>query len=289
MIVIKLMGGLGNQMFQYAAARGLAEHHNTKVGLDLSWFKEVLADEKTTTRQYELELYKIKARLVNRDGLQLYRQGSLKKYLPSGKSKFLFVEEHGHAYNKFFKNLPDNSYLLGWLQSEKYFIDIADKIREELTPKQPLDKVNAGLIKQIQLKPSVSLHVRRGDYAADVKTKAFHGLLPLSYYQKAIEIIQKKVPQANLFVFSDDIAWIRQNLKSTWPATYVSHNTGRDSYKDIVLMSHCQHNIIANSSFSWWGAWLNDHPDKIVIAPKNYFKDKQEDVSDQIPESWIKL
>ena len=135
---------------------------------------------------------------------------------------------------------------------------------------------------------AVSLHVRRGDYVSDPKTKAILGVCSLDYYRAAIAHIAERIESPAFFVFSDDIAWAKANLEIPFPCEYVDHNQGQQSYNDMHLMSLCKHHIIANSSFSWWGAWLNPRKDKIVIAPENWFANN-EDAKDLIPPESVKL
>jgi len=141
---------------------------------------------------------------------------------------------------------------------------------------------------KIKEKNSVSLHIRRGDYLTMQKAIDTIGVCPLDYYDKAIREITRKIKNPTFFIFSDDINWVKENLKTNSPTIFVSGGKLKD-YEELILMSKCKHNIIANSSFSWWGAWLNNNPNKIVIAPKKWFKDTSKNTRDLIPESWLKL
>jgi hypothetical protein len=145
------------------------------------------------------------------------------------------------------------------------------------------------IAEQISRVNSVSLHVRRGDYVANLKVAAIHGLCSKEYYASAIKFISKKVERPHFFVFSDDINWVENNFKINYPCTYINQNFSNESYNDLRLMSLCQHNIIANSSFSWWGAWLNCNSEKIVIAPKKWFANSDKRCDDLIPEKWVRL
>ena len=135
----------------------------------------------------------------------------------------------------------------------------------------------------------MSIHVRRGDYVSDAITQEIHGLSPLEYYAAAIQHIAHVAVQPHFFVFSDDPSWVRQNLHIDYPTTYVEHNTADRNYEDLRLMSLCRHHIIANSTFSWWGAWLGSNRAKMVIAPKRWFNTPDKDTRDLIPRSWIQL
>ena len=181
-----------------------------------------------------------------------------------------------------------NAYLMGYWQSEKYFQFIEAIIRADFVFKQAMSNSNQLIANQIEQSNAVSLHVRRGDYANNPLTAATHGLCSMDYYMQAIQHIGECVYEPNFFIFSDDIVWVKENLKINFPCFYVDGNYGEESYNDMRLMSLCKHHIIANSSFSWWGAWLNQYAGKIVIAPNKWFA-HDTDVKDLLPESWVKL
>src|SRR5262245_22998586 len=259
MILAKLQGGLSNQMFQYAAARRLAHRHGTELLLDASGYANVSAG--TTRRSYELHHYRIRARLatarelIGTDGLPPARLRDLPLALwRRVRPRFRLVAQAGFAFDEKILALPDNVCLSGYWLSEKYFADIAPLVREELTLRDPPAGENARLIAMMQTMPSVSLHVRRGDYVHDPRTNRVHGTCSSDYYARAIEHIARRVPGARLFVFSDDLEWVEANLPLPSPVEFVRHNQGPRAHEDLRLMSHCWHHIIANSTFSWWGA-----------------------------------
>jgi hypothetical protein len=198
------------------------------------------------------------------------------------------VEPHFH-YWPAINHVPQDCYLAGYWQSEKYFQTHASLVRADLTFKPPLTDRNAELAEQIARVNAVSLHIRRGDYAGNHRMLSKHGVCPLSYYQEAIQYIAGRVSAPYYFVFSDDMDWVRANLNISHPFCCVAHNRDRESYNDMRLMSLCRHNIIANSSFSWWGAWLNPSTTKIVIAPKRWFNAYPADTGDLFPEGWVTL
>ena len=189
-----------------------------------------------------------------------------------------------------FMNNPKKSYFIGFWQSEKFFKNIEKIIRKEFTLKNPLSNYANVVFEKIKSTPiSASLHIRRGDYVLEPHTNAYHGVCGLDYYQKAYEELVKKINSPfEIFVFSDDIEWVKENLRLPGKMHFVS-NPNIPDYEEMFLMSCCTHNIIANSSFSWWGAWLNPNKNKIVIAPKQWFANKNEDAKDIVPESWIKI
>ena len=192
-------------------------------------------------------------------------------------------------YDPAFENYPDNVYLTGCWASEKYFLPVADAIRRDLTLRMPLDCQNAELAERLATRISVGLHVRRGDYATNLKTSAFHGLCAPDYYRAAAEYILSRVANAEFYAFSDDPEWVRANLRLPQHLEVLAVNPPEAGHLDLYLMSQCRHQIIANSTFSWWAAWLNPRPDKIVVAPQAWFRDPHVDTSDMIPGGWVRL
>jgi hypothetical protein len=185
-------------------------------------------------------------------------------------------------------DIPSSSYLMGNWQSEIFFRDIADTIRSDFTFKVPMSKQNAELADMIASINAISLHVRRGDIASNPTSLAVHGLCSLEYYRQAIELVSSKTLNPEFVIFSDDMDWVRKNLNISFPCHYINANKGSESYNDMRLMSFCNHHIVANSSFSWWGAWLGTGEQKIVIAPKKWFA-KNYDSSSIVPSSWIRI
>ncbi len=292
MIITRLMGGLGNQMFQYAAARALAEKRATQVRIDLSWFDSArLVD---APRHYELDRFSLKQNFIDpsRYALVAGQDSSLKIRLygfTKGRTKprVLLCKESGHGFGAQFFDQPNNVLLEGYWQSEKYFIGIRNLILTDFSFGTPATGKNEALLSDINSTNAVSIHVRRGDYANTKAAREIHGLMGLDYYAEAIKQINKRVPDIKFFVFSDDPVWCKQNLKVPGSAVYVDHN--KDGAEDMRLMTACKHHIIANSTFSWWGAWLNPSEEKIVYAPKRWFANKDMDTRDILPESWEKL
>jgi len=270
------MGGLGNQMHQYAAGSVLARKLHANLIMDLSWFDTIKGDPNVVQRIYELDGFGIKpinASLV--DSLSL-------KINPAKTFK-----ERGVSYNKEFENLIGNVILEGYWQSYKYFRGYEDLVSGLFEfPKSTGN--NKKLLEEIYSTESISLHVRRGDYNTKTSRK-YHGLMPLGYYRKAMKIIEPKLTKPRLFVFSDEIDWCKKNVRFDIPTVFVDSNSLNTGPQDMKLMSACKHNIIANSSFSWWAAWLNRNPKKTVIAPKNWFAGEEHQIADRIPKDWILL
>ena len=292
MVITNLIGGLGNQMFQYAVARALSLRLNSPLLLDISGFANyslhqgfelqrifsgttVAASKSDVNKILGWQAPSIIKRLVSRPSLTAFRSKS-------------FVLEPHFNYWAGISHLTGNCYLSGYWQTEKYFADVANEIRADFAFKPAMNPQNTELAQQIYQVNAVSLHVRRGDYANNAKNIATHGLCSLDYYQAAVQHIANQVESPHFFVFSDDIAWVKSNLKIDYPHQFIDHNKGAESYNDMCLMSMCKHNIIANSSFSWWSAWLNLDTDKIVIAPKQWFVNKI-NLPDLIPQEWVTI
>jgi hypothetical protein len=199
------------------------------------------------------------------------------------------INEQGFPFDPAILKAPDNSYLVGYWQTEKYFNSVRPQLLRDFSFKAKPNAKNTATAKQITSTNAVSLHVRRGDYASDATTNQFHGLSPLEYYRRAIELVAGKVKAPHFFVFSDDPQWCKDNLATGHPTTYVTNNDGNTGHEDMRLMVQCQHHIIANSSFSWWGAWLDEKPKPIVVAPERWFNDPAVDTKDIYAKGWIKL
>ncbi len=271
MIVVKLSGGLGNQMFQYATGLSLSLKNKTQLLLDLSYLLDKSLRENITHREYALNCFKIKARFLNKvDDLTIIKQKNL-------------------LFNPVILNSSNNTYLDGYWQCEKYFINIRSRLLKEFKLKMKPDYNNKELLKIINHCNSVAIHIRRGDYVANPHTNQVHGLCSMDYYKKAIDYINKNVKNPIYYVFSDDPEWCRINLIFRNQYEVVDINTSNQASEDLKLMSSCKHFIIANSSFSWWGAWLSKNKNKIVIAPKRWFNKEEANINDIVPEKWIRI
>ncbi|MBL7921771.1 MAG: alpha-1,2-fucosyltransferase [Bacteroidia bacterium] len=294
MIVVKLIGGLGNQLFQYAAGSALANYHKTDLALDTSHLK-LVSHGAYTQRKFELEPFNILASIANEETLKVFNfnQGRvitrLKKMSPGLFNKMIFNEHHFNFHTEFL-NLPKDTYLNGYWQSEKYFNSFREKLLTEITLKEPLSAAALLIDKNIGEVNSVSLHVRRGDFVSLKSANQFHGYLELDYYKAALEQVKNKVPDPVFFIFSDDLDWCKTHLDFIEKKQFVDGKANDiTTQEELILMSRCKHTIIANSSFSWWGAWLNQNKSKKIIAPKNWFADKKINTNDLIPADWIKI
>jgi hypothetical protein len=283
------MGGLGNQMFQYAIARNLAYKNNDEIKLDIRWYKKYGLREYLLGHFNIIESYADSAEIQK---IKRSKKGSptifRKLFLNLFSKNYLYYKEEIFGYNTEIFKFKGNICLEGYWQSEKYFSDISDVIRNEFTLKTEPDEKNSKLLCQIKNCNAVALHVRRGDYLTNSVTSKILSTCSLDYYSRCIDIIAKKIDNSHFFVFSDDLKWSRDNIRPNFPTTYVSHNGPDKAHEDLRLMSQCKHFIIANSSFSWWGAWLSSNPNKIVLAPKRWFK-QNIDTKDLIPGGWIQV
>ncbi|MEN9921551.1 MAG: hypothetical protein RLZZ517_529 [Candidatus Parcubacteria bacterium] len=285
MIITKLKGGLGNQLFQYAFGRYLAEKNNDTLKLDILGLQQ---NSKDTLRFYLLDKFNITAEIANQDEIQKIKNpfGFLSKIARLINTKIL--RNFYIGFEEKLLKLKGNIYLDGYFQSELYFKEIEPIIRNEFTLKNPLSQLAQKIEEQIHNEgASVSIHIRRGDYVTDPSAAKAHGTCDLDYYAQAISEISSSIVNPTFFIFSDDIEWVKENLKVE-STTYVS-NPNLTEYEELILMSKCKHNIIANSTFSWWAAWLNSNPSKIVIAPKQWRKDIDSDKLQILPKTWIQI
>ena len=290
MVIVRLMGGLGNQMFQYAAGRAVAHRNQTQLKLDVS------ALERDAARSYKLHHFNIEASIVAPDKVTRFTKEDLwsrilrrvERHLLPPSRRAMFAQRVDH-FDPDILRLRGNVYLKGYWQSEKYFKDIEHIIRQDFTFRHAPDAENQRLARTIANTNSVSLHIRRGDYVSNPRFSRKFGVCSLEYYQSAAAKVAAKVREPHFFIFSDDIDWARDNLRLQHPLTFVAHNGVDKDYEDLRLVSLCSHHIIANSSFSWWGAWLCAYPEKIVIVPKRWFKEPGRDTRDLIPASWSRI
>lgn len=280
MIISQLAGGLGNQMFQYALGRSLALRNNDMLKLDVSNYTS-----NNVSRTYKLDHFQIKAEIASPAEIKRLQPHPLLISRLIRAFKFRILKIENVSFKPKLLQRKGDIYLEGYWQSEKYFTDIAETIRQDFSLKAKMVGAAEDLDQEIgKTAHPVSLHVRRGDYVAN---PLFNTCSP-AYYQTALRLINDRVADPRFFIFSDDIAWVREHLKLPTSAYFVSDPT-IDDYEELALMSRCHHHIIANSSFSWWGAWLNPRPDKIVVAPKLWFSVSPKMYKDIVPTSWIKI
>ena len=287
-VIARIEGGLGNQLFQYAAARSLADQLDCDLALDLRGLAE------NGDRPYQLKHYGIRATeatLPELAALPHWRSkrrtriySRISQMLPDIFSFPVFWSS-SFAFDYRIKMIHRPVYLVGYWQSEKYFLWNQERIKNDLQLLTPIG-AQKPWFDLIMNTTSVALHVRRGDYVSNTAAQKFHGVCGLDYYHRAIEAITGVLMDIHLFVFSDEPSWARENIKSKVPTYFVESGSGDHGYIDLELMSQCRHHIIANSSFSWWGAWRAQMPGQRVFAPGRWFADPSTDTTDVIPPQW---
>lgn len=291
MIIVRILGGLGNQMFQYACGYALAQSKNTPLKLDITGFDEY------PLRRYELDKFNLQADYASEEEIKRLKYKSLslaekvtRKIMRKGipLSDHYYKERHFH-YDPDLTKAGQDLYLDGYWQSEKYFAGYRDDLLKAFTLKTDLHKQTLRYRKMIEESEAVSLHIRRGDYVSNPHTNSIHGTCSLEYYKKAVSRIAQRVEDPHFYIFSDDLAWAKENLTFIKEITFVELDEEIPDHEEMYLMSRCRHNIIANSSFSWWGAWLNRNPQKTVIAPRQWFQVDDFDTRDLLPSDWSTL
>ena len=293
MVIVRLLGGLGNQMFQYAAARRLALAHNVPLKLDVSWFSHA------PDRAYALHALNIQEAFASAEEVEEIRGPStraiprvlfqLRRRFRIGYDWIWIHERTLSPVDPRVLQARARTYLDGYWQSEKYFLDVPDTIRREFTIDFPPDARTREIVDQMATTQSVSVHIRRGDYVSDPRTSPARSVCTPEYYQRCVSHVGERLADPHLFLFSDDPDWVARNLRFDHPWTLVSGRAARTDHEDLRLMSACRHHIIANSSFSWWAAWLDPHSDKLVLAPRRWMNDPRVDDRDVVPSGWTRL
>lgn len=293
MIITAIQGGLGNQMFQYACAQQLAIRNEVELKLDIGFYQKQNPGH-IDQRQFELDIFNIKKTIATTQEVNLFfpnqAASPFAQIYNRVRRKYLgctIIKENSNSHDELVKLRASHIYLKGYWQSERFFAEIPDVIHEAFSFKHFPDKDNADYLNRIATTNSVAVHIRRGDFLKN----PIHGTLPVAYYQQAIKYIQGRVKDPVYFIFSDDLDWAKDNLSLDKEVVYVSHNWGKQNHEDLRLMKSCKHNIIANSSFSWWAGWLNRNSDKLVIAPVAWFRDMERNAESGkiIPETWIRM
>jgi hypothetical protein len=288
MVIVRLTGGLGNQMFQYAAGRALADRLGTELLLDTRAFGHALAFQAYTRRAYALAPFRLRARLATSQDLKGWpvwiAEIGLRLRLVRPLSRRWYFES-GISYDPGMLAVREPVYLVGYWQSAHYFNDVADGIRADITLREPLRDANAELLRLARAPGSVGLHVRRGDFASLKNATQVHGLCSIGYYERAIQLLESSCPECRFLVFSDDPHWARAELPLSPSTIFVTGNEANPAC-DLALMRACKHHIIANSSFSWWAAWLGYSPGQIVIAPTPWYASPKLDARDLTVPGW---
>ena len=284
MVIVKLKGGIGNQLFQYAFASGLANKTACKIILDSSFFQ---AQSKRTLDLYKYQTFQFK----NPNSLGLRLQVWLSKVLlrmPNifGKTKLIIEDEVVLPADIFKLSYSGITIFDGYWQDERYFKFIRDQLLTEIRPLS-LSDLSKNLLKALSLPQTVAIHIRRGDYVTDSNANMTHGTCSLAYYHAAIELAKSKFKSPIFYIFSDDIPWCRRHFSNILNINFVSSDV--PDHEALYLMSKCGANIIANSSFSWWAGWLNNRPGSWVICPDKWFADKSRKNEHPGAPSWIKI
>lgn len=286
MITVRLLGGLGNQLFQYATGRALALRLGVELVLD---GREAARSPQTWLRPalHHFDIQTVQDAPLPPDRTHALRYGLWRKFGRSPR----FLREAELGVNRAVLEAPDQTYLHGYFQSEQYFRDAEAQIRTELRTITPPSAQNAEWLTRLRETPgATAVHLRRGDYVADAKAAATHGSVGPDYYARAIAQVEARTGQTpELFVFSNDPEWCRSTLSLPRPFTVIDHNTADDHYEDLRLMAACQHHVIANSTFSWWGAWLGASPAQHVVAPAQWFGVEAKQNPDILPKAWHAL
>lgn len=296
MIVVRLKGGLGNQMFQYALGRVLSIKYNVPLVFNIdAYLDQTPRPFKTSMpmRELQLDVFNITGRIAKKNEIPLlyrmYGKGRLmlivdavRRRIFRHKAQELYFEK----FNPHMLELGPNSYLDGFFQSPKYFIGFEEIIRKDFTLKNSFAQNIQDLAEEILKTDSLCMHVRRGDFIGNLDQE----VVGKDYYRNAVDHISKSKKIDKIYIFSDDIAWCENNLKFDFPMMFIGPEyLGTKDVGNLFLMSCCKNFIIPNSSFAWWAVWLNTNKDKIVIAPKLWFPNNMYDTSDLVPEEWIRM
>lgn len=275
MIVTRLDGGLGNQMFQYAFGLQIAKRYGTELYLDLSSYQS------RPKHGFALDCWMTQHRAVDdavrqrlpRQYRSSVREHALRRFLDRFNPLLLRrVKEKPFGFHADKLNAPDNSFLVGYWQSERYFPDVREELRAQFQPKQALSSQTQCTIEAMSSEPSIAIHIRRGDYVQSRSAAAIYRSLPLaSYYEPCVNAWLRKHPTGKAYVFSNDLDWCRQQLQLPCPVHFIGHVSASHAYEDMVMMSKAQALVIANSTFSWWSAWLNTRLDREIYAPRRWF------------------
>ena len=282
-------------MFQYAAGRALAHKLGTELKLDLSLLCSRGVDGKDTYRAYELDAFNIQASMATDSEVHRFNPVSTGILERLGRRVVRVISrpsvyiEQTRGFDKALSEQPDDTCIVGAFQSAHFFTDIKDLIRQEFTFKAAPALSATGLFDEIQKVNAVAIHVRRGDYVSSAKYSQTLGAKGTAYYKKAFKRIEESLVNPVGFLFSDDVAWCKANIQSPFPLRYVSEEESTQAWKDLFFMSSCKHFIIPNSTFSWWGAWLGQDPDKRVLAPAKWSSNGSLESEDRIPDGWIKI
>lgn len=283
-VIVKLDGRMGNQMFQWAFIRAFEQKRDILPLIDDS--KETI---KLTPFKMMKDIKIKKKPLWNIILRKIIIFRNLRNKITELKYTLPLIKEENNNYTPKLFTVETPAYIFGYFQCEKYFENVREQLLKDFELTKPLNNKNKKMLNKIKNTESVSIHFRRGDYTK-TRVAQYLGMCSTEYYKNAVKVIADKLDKkTTLFVFSDDMKWVKENVEFDFDTVYVDINSGKQGYFDLELMKNCKHNIISNSSFSWMGAWLNDNPNKIVVAPTPWHNSDTINSDDIVPDSWIKL
>ena len=274
MIIVRIWEGIGNQLFQYAYARSqLKKNKCVFLDLDKAYKEKFPTLRNNSIRENSIQKFNITVPSIDVEKLEKYSYLERKTWMEqkifylaqNGWWPYSFIEEKSEHYSRRIDKLKRNVYIKGWFQDIRYFKDIRKELLQELTPKKKI-KIPLYLLNMIKDKNSVAIHVRRGDYVRLGRA------LPVAYYISAKKMIETKIKSPIYLIFSDDYKWVKENINWNCKVFYIDELCDLEDYEQLFIMSRCRSQVISNSTFSWWAAWLNSHKDKIIIAPKQFIQ-----------------
>lgn len=274
MIIVRIWEGIGNQLFQYAYARSqLKKNKCVFLDLDKAYKEKFPTLRNNSIRENSIQKFNITVPSIDVEKLEKYSYLERKTWMEqkifylaqNGWWPYCFIEEKSEHYSRRIDKLKRNVYIKGWFQDIRYFKDIRKELLQELTPKKKI-KIPLYLLNMIKDKNSVAIHVRRGDYVRLGRA------LPVAYYISAKKMIETKIKSPIYLIFSDDYKWVKENINWNYKVFYIDELCDLEDYEQLFIMSRCRSQVISNSTFSWWAAWLNSHKDKIIIAPKQFIQ-----------------
>lgn len=291
MVIIRVTGGLGNQLFQFAMGLSIEETLGYQVKYDLSDYKIV------GSRKFDLDKFVSNFQIASIEEIErnnnVLQKVKFKIFqwvgFPFGLKGLKYYLERNFQYDEKVFDIANEVYLSGYWQSDRYFVNHRVKLLERIKISDSHSPDCIKYLKQIRSSNSVSIHVRRGDYVSNSKVKSIYTTCDLGYYEKAIQSLSAQFEDLTFFVFSDDMEWVTSHFSKFERMIFVNVNLGDTAFEDLKLMSNCKHNIIANSTFSWWAAWLNQHEGKVVIAPKSWYTQIWRNSTNLVPADWHRL
>jgi len=298
-VVVRLQGGLGNQMFQYALGRALSARNDAQLILDLTFLLDRTPRGDFMFRNYELGAFggvSPEFTRLSRIALKLpapavyFRLTQFLTYVKDFLQLQTYVREGIYEFQPHILTLQGDVYLDGYWQSSRYFDEIEALLRHEFTVLPPDDQDVQALGKEIECSESVAVHIRRGDLVSVPSSIQAHGFVGLAYFAEGMSEVARRTEKPVFYLFSDDIRWCMKNVVTAYPHVFVVHGQERQkSITDLWLMSRCRHFIVSNSTFAWWAVWMSDSEEKIVVAPRVWAREREKAPKELIPSSWIRI